>query len=80
MRLRMIALLAAAVGCLGRAAKVGGDNKKGWQQQMLFRERLIAGAGARGTAQTFLRAPSKQEHSHARQPRAVCPASSMQPE
>jgi len=26
----------------------------GWQQQMLFRERLISGAAARGTAQTFL--------------------------
>jgi solute carrier family 25 S-adenosylmethionine transporter 26 len=31
--------------------KAGG---KTWQQQMLFRERLIAGAAARGTAQTFL--------------------------
>merc|ERR1719331_2488890 len=47
--MRTISVLVAFV-----AAVTCKQAEAGWQQQMLFRERLMAGAGARGTAQTFL--------------------------
>merc|ERR1719465_42441 len=52
-------LTGAAVSGLGKLLGLRGGSKaeapkQDWKSQMLFRERMIAGAGARGVAQTLL--------------------------
>lgn len=50
----LVALLAVLGTAAGKAAVKQKRQNEDWKGQMLFRERLIAGAGARGVAQTFL--------------------------
>ena len=47
-------LLALAICTSAEAAAVAKKTTSSWKDKMLFRERLVAGAGARGVAQTVL--------------------------
>ena len=51
-----VVMLALALFSSAEAAVVKKSSKSvsGWKDQMLFREKLIAGASARGVAQTML--------------------------
>ena len=52
--MRVAVFLASLVLVATRTLAATTETKKTWQNQMLFHERMLAGAGARGTAQTFL--------------------------
>jgi len=52
--MRGLLALLAIFGCTAEAAAAAKTKSLSWKDQMQFNERLIAGAGARGVAQTFL--------------------------